>query len=84
MRVQVCREGKRLNPHQATLLRHLDIKMAAFKLKLRAAIDKDGNFWDYEDGFSDADEDLQEDGAVDPFDDGLPDSMMLPAALAQQ
>ena len=85
--LQVCREGKRLGPHQATLLRHLDIKMAVFRLKLRAGLDKDGNFWEYDDGFSEEDEDEAAGGlASDPFDDGLPDSVMLPAALraAQQ
>ena len=80
LRVQVCTTGKKLNAHQAALLRHLDIKMAVASLRLAAAIDKEGNFREYEHDASWSD---QDDTAELGFDDGLPDSMMLPAILPQ-
>ena len=38
----VCREGERLTPGQAALLRTFDVKMAAFKLRLLACWQAEG------------------------------------------
>eukprot|EP00891_Asterochloris_glomerata_P008702 jgi/Astpho2/8702/e_gw1.00128.58.1_t len=41
----VCREGERLTPGQAALLRTFDVKMAAFKLRLLACWQAEGGCW---------------------------------------
>ena len=41
----VCREGERLTPGQAALLRTFDVKMAAFRLRLLACWQAKGGCW---------------------------------------
>ena len=85
--MQLCEEGKALSPDQAALLRHFHIKMATFRLKLKARIsgkDEDSaKFEELDGGESDTDggdgaDDLEPDAM---YEDGLPESMMLPAAV---
>lgn len=83
--MQLCEEGKALTPNQAALLRHFQIKMATFRLKLKARVagkDEDkAKFEELDDGESD----IEGDGGLGSdsmFEDDIPDSMMLPAAVA--
>lgn len=77
--MQVCKEGAKLTAHQAGLLRHLQIKMATSTVRLSAALlgQNDPEFHVVEAAGSEDDEDSDSDAAA-AFDDGLPDSMMLP------
>lgn len=82
--LQLCEEGKALTPNQAALLRHFQIKMATFRLKLKARLagkDEDStNFEELDDGESDLEGDDAPDADV-MFEDDIPASMMLPAAV---
>lgn len=84
MLVQLCEEGKALTPNQAALLRHFQIKMATFRLKLKAQLTgKDEDTAKFEE-LDDGESDLEGDDALDEdvmFEDGIPASMMLPAAV---
>lgn len=86
--LQICTEGKPLATQQATLLRHFDIKMAAFRLKLKAVVhgkDEDSASFKVldEDESDDEAPEVEEEGAFGMFHDGLPASMMMPAAVPQ-
>ena len=75
----MCTEGKKLSSHQATLLRHFDIKMARSTLSLSAALlgKENPEFKEFETAGEDGSSG-ESDGEM-AFDDGLPASMMLPA-----
>ena len=85
----MCTEGRALSTQQAAVLRHFDIKMAMFRLKLKAVVhgkeEDTAQFkvLDEEESEDEAPELEGMDGDVSMFDDGLPDSMMMPAAVAQ-
>jgi hypothetical protein len=82
--LQVCTQGRRLTSHQAALLRHLQIKMAVFRLGLRASVTGDRDAPKYDEICLDDSDDEDEDAMSDvEFADGLPTSMMLPEVLPQ-
>ena len=78
--LQVCKEGQTLNSHQAALLRHFDVKMAVFRLKLVGVWRNTTNQYEVLGEGVDTFEEEADDG-----DDTnmaiVPDSMKLPAAL---
>jgi Insertion domain in 60S ribosomal protein L10P len=86
--LQVCTEGKPLSTKQAAILRHFDIKMATFRLKLKAMVHgkdhESAKFKVMDEEESDEDVMEGEDQEVGTFDDGLPASMMMPAAAMAQ
>jgi hypothetical protein len=84
--VQVCEEGKPLTSNQAALLRHFNVKMATFRMKLKARVvgrNDDGAQFQVLDEDESDEEPVGGMWAEGGFNDGLPASMMLPtAALA--
>lgn len=74
----VCKAGAPLTSHQAALLRHFEIKMAVFRVRLVGVWRAESGAYEAlgEDDESDDDEDGDAGDALE-IDDGLPASMML-------
>ena len=69
-----------MTSHSAALLRHFDVKMAVFRIKLVSVWRSEKCEYEYLDDGADFAEDMGDD-AVEMAGSGLTESMMLPEAL---